>query len=88
MAIKHYMSIFLDEKLHQAVADAATSDECTKSRIGREALEFYLGISPSTKAQLYKLAGAKKVTLSTALNQVVKEQMTTNALRNEGGESV
>lgn len=77
MAVKHYMSIFLDDRLHQAVHEAASTGELTKSKIGRRALELYLGLSHANRSWLEKLADGRGTSISTALNDALEDALGT-----------
>jgi len=77
MAVKHYMSIFLDERLHQEIQKAAAESASTKSRVGRIALELYLAFPQQTRAWIEALASTKRISISEAVAEVLAATATT-----------
>lgn len=76
MAIKHYMSIFIDASTEQAIKEAAEHAAASKSRIGRTALEFYLGLSAEVRDWLERQAVRSGTSASQVLDKFISGRIT------------
>lgn len=74
MSRKHYMSIFLDEDLHEAIEEAV-SDGRSKSGIGRSALEMYLGLMKEGLDGLEIMSSRLGKSKEEVLEQIILERI-------------
>lgn len=73
MSVKHYMSIFVDEDMYNTINHVCQATAASKSKIGRNALNVYLGLSEESLSWLDKQAMRTGKNVSRVLEEMICE---------------